>query len=259
MPYVCITVDLDRDANIPVPGTPAAGSADRGSGTSPRFYSAGRGLKLLSELFDELNVPATFFAEAETLLELKDSAGLLSGFEVGSHGYAHEDLTLMDENSAEETIVRAAETVADVAGCRPRSFRAPYMNVPDHLADLLERAGFSADSSLYSDGGSCLPYSIGRLTEVPVCRTADGRTSYLWPMHEGRRSAGSYLELADTVGGDGTFVLCDHCWHIVEHCDGRPKDSSEIDESVSRVRMVICSLLDAGFIPRTVHQCASAK
>ena len=210
---------------------------------------------MLSSLFDELNVPATFFAEAETLLAVKDSAGCLDGFEVGVHGYAHEDLTMMDPICAEETISRAVEVVSDVTSKRPRSFRSPYMKSPGYLPALLSEKGFTVDSSKYSEGISCRPYPIGDMTEVPVCRAADGRSSYLWPMHEGRRSVESYFDLAGTVGEEGVFVLCDHSWHILEHCDGTLKRQSEIDESVERIRRVITGILEAGYVPVTMSQC----
>ncbi len=258
MPRLCITVDLDRDANVPVPGSPEAGSADRGSGTSPRFESAGRGLKLLADLFDELNVPVTFFAEARTLEELRDSAGCLSGFETGVHGYAHEDLSVMGIYEAEAVVVRAADSVEDITGHRPRSFRAPYMRAPCFLPEVLEMNGFRADSSTYSDGGPCLPRRVGGITEMPVYRGRDGRTSYLWPMHEGRRSPESYAALSGRLGEGEVFVLCDHCWHIAEHCDGRLKDGAEAAESVERVRRIICSILDLGFVAYKVSDCVLA-
>ncbi len=46
------TVDLDRDANFPIPGQAAAGSLDRGSGAAPRFSSAERGLSILLDVLD---------------------------------------------------------------------------------------------------------------------------------------------------------------------------------------------------------------
>ncbi len=245
-------MDLDRDANVPVPGSSAAGSADRGDGTSPRFSSAERGLKLLTDLFDELHVPATFFAEARTLCELRDSAGLLAGFEVGVHGYDHEDLSLLAPGEADSVITRAAEAAADVTGRRPVSFRAPYMKAPEYLRGLLASRGFTADSSSYAPGDSCVPRLAGGVWEVPVCRGPGGRTSYLWPMHEGRRDPGSYTDLADTVREGGVYVLCDHCWHMVEHCDGSLREDTGAEE---KVRQVITSLLDRGFVPCTVLDC----
>ncbi len=248
-------MDLDRDSNVPVPGSATAGSAYRGNGTSPRFSSAGRGLKLLSELFDELHVPATFFAEAETLSELRDSAGFLSGFETGVHGYGHEDFTLLDLGDAESVVTRAGETVRDTVGIRPVSFRAPYLKMPDYLPDVLRNHGFTVDSSVYAEGEACRPHDVRGITELPVCRDSGGRTSYLWPMHEGKRAPESYLGLAETVGNEGVFVLCDHCWHIVEHCDGSPKSDTEVTESVRRIRRIVCALLDGGYTPCTVSQC----
>ena len=67
MRTLCFTVDLDRDVNEPIFGSVCAGSKDRGDGNSPRFVSAGKGTERLVDLFDDLGVKATFFAEARTL------------------------------------------------------------------------------------------------------------------------------------------------------------------------------------------------
>ena len=60
------TVDADRDVNIPIPGSVAAGSIDRGSGTGPRFSSSERGMSVLVDLLDDIGVRGTFFLEGRT-------------------------------------------------------------------------------------------------------------------------------------------------------------------------------------------------
>ena len=90
-PKLYFTVDADRDVNIPIPGSVAAGSIDRGSGTGPRFSSSERGMRILAELLDGLGVRGTFFMEGRTA-EVTDCS-FLAGHCIGLHGYDHEDLT----------------------------------------------------------------------------------------------------------------------------------------------------------------------
>ena len=259
MAGLCITVDLDRDANIPIPGSREAGSSDRGEGTSPRFLSSHRGLGLLADLFDDLGVPATFFAECQTLEKLSDSIGCLDGFEVGVHGYAHEDFSLLDPDTAGRILGDSCEMFRDLLGTSPSVFRAPYMKAARQLLDILPGYGFRVDSSLYSPAESCRPYPISeRLTELPVLRDpGTGRTSYLWPAYEGRRDFRSYAELAESVGREGTFVLCDHSWHICESHENGMRSEEEVAHLLSELRSLLCTLLDSGFEPVTVSEAAS--
>lgn len=254
MPKLCITVDLDRDANIPLPGSREAGSLDRGEGTSPRFDSAGRGLVLLSELFDEMGLPATFFAECQTLEMLHDIHGYLDGFEVGVHGYSHEDFSLLDKDSIASVLETACDTYRDILDGSPSVFRAPYMKTCPELLEILPEYGLKVDSSLYSPADSCSPYGLSaRLTEVPVLRDpGTGRTSYLWPVHEGNRDYPSFLELAESVGENGTFVLCDHSWHICESRAGGKRSEGDAANSVRGLRQLLEDLLDRGFRAVTV-------
>ena len=92
MRTLCFTVDLDRDVNEPVFGSVCAASKDRGEGNSPRFASAGKGTEKLVELFDELGIRATFFAEARTL-HRSGAFSLIKGHEVALHGMDHEDFS----------------------------------------------------------------------------------------------------------------------------------------------------------------------
>ncbi len=147
----CFTVDLDRDVNICVPGRTAAGSIDRGQGDSPRFSSSASGLEVLVGILDDLGMPCTFFCEGRTMEELSDRAGLLDGFEVGLHGYDHEDLSAVPGPEVPGILRRGADAIRDSTGRDPVCFRAPYMRPPEGLAQMLGEAGINADSSIYAD------------------------------------------------------------------------------------------------------------
>lgn len=246
------TVDLDRDVNFPMEGSMAAGSLDRGSGTSPRFGSAERGLSVLLDVLDDVGMRATFYVEGRTSEEIDCS--ILSGHCIGFHGYDHEDLTgestgiPMDADTVESVMRRGYDAVRDNVS-RPVCFRAPYMVSSPDILSSLRSLGIRSDSSVYSFDG-CVPYeAVEGVTEYPVpkSRDADGRViaGYLWPMHEGKRIPEHYIRMAAPC--DGMFMLATHTWHMVETRDGGPMDPAGVRANADAVRTVLAGIQDLGF------------
>ncbi len=261
----CFTVDLDRDVNICIDGQLAAGSMDRGSGTSPRFDSTEKGLALLSGLLDDLNLKATYFAEGRTLENI-ECASYLSGHEVGIHGLDHEDMTGCNDVTINAEMIgailqRSSEIVTDVVGKVPRCFRAPYMRVDDLLIEMLPSSGIEYDSSMYAPvQASALPYAWENgVMEVPVPEDYDktGRKmmAYLWPMHEGTREPQDYLDMAGMVQ-KGVFTLATHTWHMCELRKGGVMSNAQIGCNLENLRILLEGLLDAGFVPMTLPKAA---
>jgi peptidoglycan/xylan/chitin deacetylase (PgdA/CDA1 family) len=263
MRRLIFTVDLDRDANLALQGSMAAGSMDRGGGTAPRFSSAERGLSVLLDILDELGMRATFFVEGRTAETIDCSC--LQGHCIGLHGYDHEDLTggstgvQMSPSAVSEALAKGFDAVSDAIS-RPVCFRAPYMACDETVLEAVSGLGILHDSSFYSDGPRG-PYgtSFG-ITEhpVPKGRDAEGKTiaAYLWPMHEGRRPPADYIRFADTAEGD--FVLADHTWHMVESRGG-PMDAGAASENAARTADVLRGILDLGFEPAVLLRWLSGR
>lgn len=262
MRTLCFTVDLDRDVNEPVMGSVCAASKDRGQGNSPRFSSSGKGAERLVELFDDIGMKATFFAEARTL-HRSGAFNFIKGHEVALHGMDHEDFSgektgiHMDEGDMRETIERSISLIRDCVGCQPKGFRAPYMNADDTLMSFLPEYGIRYDSSYYAYvTPEMLPYRLeNRMVEIPVTKgnDRDGKqiTSYLWPMHEGEREAQDFIDLARQVKS-GTFVLATHSWHICETYSGGLLDDAAVERNLSDIRTIIETLMDDGFEVRSM-------
>lgn len=261
MPSLCFTIDLDRDANIPIPGLPGAGSRDRGSGNAPRFSSTEQGLIILIDLLEEMDIPATFFAETETLMKVSRHADLFRGHEVGIHGWAHEEMESLGEAATREMIQRSADKTEEIIGIRPNAFRAPYMKANRWTADILKELGIRTDSSQYCEMSSKLmPYKLENGTielPVPEGRDASGRkiSAYMWPMHEGRRTPDQYIEMASQTE-EGVFVIATHTWHMVESADRGPMFPTEAKGNKDNVREVLDGLLNLGMNPLTVSDAA---
>jgi len=247
MRIACFTVDLDRDVNIPISPW-EAGSTDRGHGVAPRFKSTAKGSRMLSKLFTETGIDATFFAEARTLQEVSDD---ILDYEIAMHGLEHEDLSMLDENDTEQIIFDASDIIWDIAGQRPEGFRAPYMKPNDEMYEILLDAGVTYDSSNYVDVSKTIrPYELNGLTEIPVPKDTDGNGKniygYLWAMHENKRSPQDYIDLASKME-DGVFVIATHSWHMVESVDDGMMDSARKKVNLENVRQVIEGLQKKGF------------
>ena len=261
MKALCFTVDLDRDSNINVPGQTSAGSIDRGSGIEPRFDSSLQGLRILSELFDECGLKATFFAEGRTLENI-GSGEYLEGHEVGVHGYDHEDLTLLRADEKATVIQRSIDVVKDITGKYPKCFRAPYMRTDEETMKILSKAGIRYDSSQYAElGRRMFPTMNGNICEIPVPegKDRDGNkiVSFLWPMHEGKRGPEDYIEMASFVE-EGIFNIATHTWHIVESRSDGVMSGERAKRNIDNVRKLIISLMDMGFEPLTIPDAVKA-
>lgn len=246
------TVDVDRDVNMQIPGEDAAGSLDRGSGTSPRFSSSERGLGLLLDVLDEVGMKATFFFEGRTA-EVADCARA-SGHCIGIHGYDHEDLTLLSDERLDEVVSASFDAVSDNVGT-PVCSRAPYMNADGRVLGAFRSAGLFRDSSVYTPvGDSVEPFYIDGTIELPVPKAKDARgktiAAYLWPMHEGKRIPEDYIAMAASM--DGQMVLADHSWHMAETREGGIMGPEQERRTAEQVRTVLEGIIDAGYEPRVL-------
>ena len=262
---LCFTVDLDRDVNEPVMGSAAAGSRDRGSGNAPRFDSCGKGALLLAEMLDDLDIRATFFAEARAL-HRSGAFRSLAGNEVALHGLDHEDFSgdktgiHLDEGDMRDIVERSISLIRDCVGYQPKGFRTPYMNVSDQLMAFLPEYGIRYDSSYYAYlEGAMHPYRLENgLIEIPVPKGNDGSgaiTSYLWPMHEGTRRPEDFIAFAERME-EGTFVLATHSWHICETYSSGILGDDEVRRNIGNIRTILEALMDDGFAVRTMSEAA---
>ena len=261
MRTLCFTIDLDRDVNDAALGSSAAVSIDRGHGSSPRFGSSKKGTEKLVELLDEMNIKATFFAEARTLSKTH-IGNFLSGQEIALHGLDHEDFTgtktgiQMDEGEMRGIIEGAISMIRDEVGYQPSGFRTPYMDPNEVLMEVLPEYGIRYDSSYYAYLESkVLPYRYNGMLEIPVIKGRDERekniTSYLWPMHEGNRPPSDFIAMGKQVK-EGVFVLATHSWHIVEGRNKGIMDDDAVRKNINNVRTVLEGLMDDGYTSKTM-------
>ncbi len=80
------------------------------------------------EVLDREAVPATFFMVGKHVERHRETARAVAraGHEIGNHTYSHRKLHRVGPRRVVEEIRRGHETIAEVTGVVPRSFRAPH-------------------------------------------------------------------------------------------------------------------------------------
>ena len=136
-------------------------------------------LRWLSDAFGERGWRTSLYVQGSLVEPLADLLQpFRDGHEIGLHGYFHElwgrrlwfspqPGTPLSERT--RLLERGVAAFPRAGLVRPRSFRAPNLVCDDETLGLLERHGFTVDSSASSFRGALpLPERWGRLRRVPV-------------------------------------------------------------------------------------------
>jgi peptidoglycan/xylan/chitin deacetylase (PgdA/CDA1 family) len=120
-------------------------------------YGSRAGVWRLLRLFDEYQVPVTFFACA-LAIERNPAVGRWireHGHEVCSHGYRWTEHWLLDREQERQEIARAVVSLTRTCGTRPVGWYCRYGPSINTRELLVEEGGFLYDSDAYNDD---LPY-----------------------------------------------------------------------------------------------------
>ncbi len=136
-----------------------------------------RALLRFSELFDALELKATFFAIGRDVTRDANKKQLrdlhLEGHEIANHSLSHHyDLTRRSEAEQRAEIVGCADLIEAATGTRPVGFRAPGYTVTDTLLRVLESTGALYDSSVFP----CPSYYAAKASVMGLMRLR-GRVS----------------------------------------------------------------------------------
>lgn len=166
-----ISVDLDEIDNY---------TAIHGTGELPIAPHAvyDKALPRLATLFDELAIPATFFAIGRDLARAENRVRLrvlhTAGHEVANHTLNHlYDLTRRERATQQHEVRAGADAIEAAVGVRPVGFRAPGYTITDELLAVLAEEGADYDSSLFP----CPPYYLAKAAALSLIRLR-GSTSH---------------------------------------------------------------------------------
>jgi len=108
----------------------------------------------LLDLFDELDVKATFFVLGWVAERHRDLVRSISerGHEVASHGYSHKLVYTQQPDEFRDETVRSKALLQEITGRRVRGYRAASFSIGRSnlwALDVLAEEGFEYDSSLF--------------------------------------------------------------------------------------------------------------
>jgi peptidoglycan/xylan/chitin deacetylase (PgdA/CDA1 family) len=182
-------------------------------------YGPRVGTPRLLRLLDRLGVPVSIFVPAVSALLHPDEvrAWVAAGHEVGLHGWIHEAADDLPPAVERELHLRAAQTVAGIAGAQPVGYRAPSGVVTEHTLAILQQLGVRYDSSMAADDE---PYELladGQptgLVEIPADVLRDDAPYFEFREHLGCLPPRNVLEIwraefdqAYTEGGLFTLMV----------------------------------------------------
>ena len=100
----------------------------------------------LLRCFECYSVTATFFVVADLVSSVSDLLPVDGPHEIGSHGLTHTPLTRLARPDVVFEIVES-KRVLEKFGYRVTGFRAPFLDSPPGLAEILVDAGYEYDAS----------------------------------------------------------------------------------------------------------------
>ena len=98
----------------------------------------------LLEILDKHNVKVTFFEIGRNIKKLPELSRLCAekGHEIGNHSMNHLRLAELDDSAKiEAEIVGNSELINETVGTYPVSFRAPFFNADEKVADIVSGNG----------------------------------------------------------------------------------------------------------------------
>ncbi|WP_237570277.1 polysaccharide deacetylase family protein [Mycolicibacterium lacusdiani] len=265
-----VAFTFDVDAESPLLTTDPA-FADRMGAMSHQAYGPLVGIPRLLRILGEYDVPATFFVPGYTAHRHPEPIRSIvaAGHEIAHHGYLHESLVGVDEDTERAILERGLQALEEVAGVRPVGYRAPMWEMNWHTPKLLAEYGFVYDSTLMD---SDHPYELAvgegaSLVELPVSWALDDWQQYCFvPDFSGTglietpakaiELYRSELDAMRDVGG--AWILTNHPF-----LSGRPGRAAALRKFIADVRAMddvwIASMAqiaahvgDQGLQPRTL-------
>ena len=125
-----------------------------GGGDSPSdiqrgvFASEVGNIRLLN-LFKKYGLKTTFFIPGHSIetFPKEVDAIVAAGHEIGAHGYLHEYPIAMTPTKEEAVLVKCIDLIEKVSGKKPRGYVAPWWEMSNSTAALLQKYGFTYDHS----------------------------------------------------------------------------------------------------------------
>jgi peptidoglycan/xylan/chitin deacetylase (PgdA/CDA1 family) len=158
---VCLTFDFDAES-VQVREREEQGRISKGQ------FAVNRGIPRILSFLEKHKITGTFFTCGWVADEYPNSVKKIvdQGHEIAGHGYLHEYLDKLSLNEEKAVFKRMINSLSPFCD-NIFGFRAPYWQLSQNTLDLVAKAGYIYDSSLFSDDR---PYILQNLdiVEFPV-------------------------------------------------------------------------------------------
>ena len=176
---VALSFDVDN-------ATTSLRSGDLGSEPLSRGeYGAIDGLPRILRLLAKHGIPASFYIPAVSALlhpQMVNAIIAPGTHEIGIHGWIHEDLPALNNESEEQRMLnQAIDVLTKAIGKRPIGYRAPSWHFSQFTMKQIKAAGFLYDSSLMASDDAYEINMDGQpsgVIELPIERIVDDAPYY---------------------------------------------------------------------------------
>jgi len=142
---VCIGVHVDAVGGW----LGSYGGEDSPNDIQRGMFAGEVGMPRLRRMLQGRQLPATWFIPGHSIetfpTEVDDVVE--AGFEIGCHGYSHENPVAMTPQQEADVLGKSVELVNKITGENPRGYVAPWWEMSAHTAQLLIDHGFKYDNS----------------------------------------------------------------------------------------------------------------
>jgi peptidoglycan/xylan/chitin deacetylase (PgdA/CDA1 family) len=115
------------------------------------IYGAEVAAPRLLDMFDRLDLPATWFTPGHTIDSFPEICGEIHdrGYNIQHHGWKHTFPANFETKEDEKAdFERALDSIQDLTGEKPSGYRSPYWDFSKNTLEILQELGFEWDSSL---------------------------------------------------------------------------------------------------------------
>jgi peptidoglycan/xylan/chitin deacetylase (PgdA/CDA1 family) len=125
------------------------GGGDSPSDIQRGVFATEVGIPRLLRLFKKYGMTNTFFIPGHSLESFPKEMDMIvaAGHEIGAHGYLHENPIAMTLQQEEDVLAKSIELIEALSGKKPRGYVAPWWEMSENTAALLQKYGFSYDHS----------------------------------------------------------------------------------------------------------------
>jgi peptidoglycan/xylan/chitin deacetylase (PgdA/CDA1 family) len=180
---VCLSFDFDTSSGMIARGLTSPTPVSRGE------FGAVAAPRILT-LLERRGLPSTWFVPGYTAVSYPDAvrAVAAAGHEVASHGWSHVPPARLEPEDEERELVETAALLEELTGRVPRGYRSPSWDLSPVTIELLERHGYTYDSSMMGDdftpyqartgdvvalGRPLQPGRVSAVAELPVSWALD--------------------------------------------------------------------------------------